>query len=312
MKKCGFNIPLFLFFLLPLIGYSQNDSTAVPNNIELKTFILNDQVAANREVVYNVELTWSGELDRYKILDLQEPAVTGLTLRGSGSKNKVTYDSTGMPLSVKRITFYFLPVQQGMAYINGITIRYEDKLSGKTESLVSSRIGVKIIEPVPENDSENNFVFWAGGAFLLILIAVTIYAFIYYNRKKEEARQKELESAKETTEQKYLRLQKENVSLAGENTSEKIIELSRILSGYLSEKFHIHSAELESANLSERLQNVELKEDMIVKIEEFYKEATLVKFAGDQVSDSKFHQMYDTVELILTKLANNNSEQEGK
>ena len=62
---------------------------SIKSDILLRTFIESDNVPLNREVIYHVELRWQGDLNNYQIKDVQEPVLTNLTTRGSGSSNKV-------------------------------------------------------------------------------------------------------------------------------------------------------------------------------------------------------------------------------
>lgn len=137
-------ISLFLFYSL----FSQSNQDTSISDISLRTFVENESIALNREVVYIVQLKWQGELSRYKISEILDPDVTNLLIRGSGSSNKVTSNSEGKEISTKEIIYYFKPIEMGMGYINGITIRYEDTYTDKQESLIASRISVKIIDPI--------------------------------------------------------------------------------------------------------------------------------------------------------------------
>jgi hypothetical protein len=162
------------------------------SEIQLRTYIESESVPLNREVVYHIQLRWQGDLSLYKISEILEPTVTNLATRGSGSSNKVRTAHDGSLISVKEITFYF------RAYIDGVTIKYTDQIKEKDESLISSRIGVKIIEPLPE-PSENGL---ASNLFLglvvLIVVGLALYLYFNYRKKQKEAAEKALLEIKET------------------------------------------------------------------------------------------------------------------
>ena len=80
-----FSITLSLFIAVALCAQTLNDS--LKTDILLRTYIESEQVPLNREVVYNVELRWQGDLSKYKIGAILEPAVNNLTTRGSGSSS---------------------------------------------------------------------------------------------------------------------------------------------------------------------------------------------------------------------------------
>jgi len=296
-----FSITLSLFIAVALCAQTLNDS--LKTDILLRTYIESEQVPLNREVVYNVELRWQGDLSKYKIGAILEPAVNNLTTRGSGSSNKVHTAPDGSIQSTKKITFYFRPVELGMAYIDGITIRYTDTVLDQEESLISSRIGVKIIDPVSE-PGESPLIPIVSWSFV-ILIAGGLIVFIYvrYRRRKEEQRLKELSERKETVEEKYLRLLKETINFTPDNIKDMLTELAHLLSGYFSECYNIPGTNLASDNLIAILTEKDLRDEEIERIKNFYARADLVKFAGEKVNESEFHQLYDTVELLLENQA---------
>ena len=81
-------ISLLFSCLSNLIAQTTTDS--VKSDITLRTFVEKESVPLNREAVYIVQLSWTGELGRYKINQVLDPDLTNLTVRGTGSSNKVT------------------------------------------------------------------------------------------------------------------------------------------------------------------------------------------------------------------------------
>jgi hypothetical protein len=279
---------------------------SVKSDILLRTFIESDNVPLNREVIYHVELRWQGDLNNYQIKDVQEPVLTNLTTRGSGSSNKVNTLADGSVQSVKRITFYLTPIEIGMSYIDGITIKYTDMASGNESNLISSRIGIKIIEPVPEPGSSPlpELLFW--GLVLLVLAGGFIYFFIRYQKRKEAERLKASSEVVETVEQKYLRLLRETIQFETDNVRESLSDLSRLLTGYFSEKYNVPAGGISTIDLIEILQEKELPDETIARIKDFYPRADMVKFAAEKVDISEFHRLYDTVELVIENQAKGN------
>jgi len=244
------NFLFYLFLFASLFSQSSQDTSV--SDISLRTFVENESIALNREVVYVVELSWQGELSRYRISEVIDPDVTNLIVRGSGSTNKVVTDSEGQEISTKRVTFYFKPIEMGMAYINGITVRYEDTLLEKKESLLASRIGVQIIEPIPESSSNGIFqylIYFVITAFL----GLAVYLFIIYNKRKKENALKELENIVETIEEKYLRILKESIHLTGNNYKDKLNDLTHLSLGYFSEKYSTSLANISTDEMLDLL-----------------------------------------------------------
>ena len=162
-----------LLFCFQISLYAQTDQDTSLTDISLKTYVQDETVALNREVVYEVELKWQGDLSRFKITEALEPNVTNLTVRGTGSTNRITTDSNGREISIKKITYYFKPIEIGMAYINGVTIRYEDTILNSKESLLASRLSVKIVEPIPET------------IVMVLIISILLFSFQFLILRKD-------------------------------------------------------------------------------------------------------------------------------
>ena len=295
---------LFFVCFLASESFAQTVQDTLTSEIQLRTYIESENVPLNREAIYHIELRWKGDLSRYKISEILEPTVSNLATRGSGSSNKVNTASDGSLISVKEITFYFKPLEIGMAYVDGVTIKYSDEFKESDESLISSRIGVKIIEPLPE-PSENRVVTTIMfGLILLFLAGSIVYLYFRYRRRKKEAEEKALAEIKETIEEKYIRLLKETIHMTTDNVKDSLNDLTHLLNGYLSERYNFPVSNLSANDLLDTLKKENLSEESINRINNYYTKANLVKFAGEAVEDSEFHRLYDTVELLLENQKN--------
>ncbi len=296
---------LLIFFFIINISFFAKSFAQTSNNIQsdikLHTFVEEEAVPLNREVVYIVELSWTGELNRYKINKVLEPDITNLTVRGTGSSNKVITNEDGSSKSIKRITFYFKPTEMGMAYINGVTISYEDILLDKKESLIASRIGVKIIDPIPDPKSIIDISDLLLYGFIIIVFGGLIFFLWQYQRKRKIAALEQSAEVIETIEEKYLRLLKETIHISGNNFKEKLHDLTRLLVGYFSEKYNYSLTKMSTPDVLNYLENVELPKDLIEKIKEFFSKSDLIRFAGESITETEFHQLYALVEWILDK-----------
>jgi hypothetical protein len=288
-----YTILLFACFFVPVFGQASD------NDIILRTYIEQEQVPLNRNVIYHVELQWQGPLTRYKISDIGEPIATNLVSNGNGSSNKIGTDAEGSTVSTKIITYYFKPVEIGMAYIDGVTIKYEDLINNRQESLLSGRIGVKIIEPLPEPGEGIGFSKVLYLLLILVVIGASIYFFLQYKKRKEEALARSLLDTKEILEDKYLRLLKGTIHYKVESIKESVGDLSRLLSSYFFERYQINLTGLSGDKLAEQLKDKNLNEETVGRIIDFYERTERVKFAGEGIDESEFHRLYDTVELVL-------------
>lgn len=285
---------VFILLLLASVALQAADSTA--SKITLHTYLEQNEVAQNKEAVYHVELSWEGDLQRYHIAQVSTPVLSNLTLRGSGSSNRFFTDAQGRPHSVKRISYYLTPVEMGMAYIDGITVQYEDTKTQQKESLSAQRLGVKIIEPVPEPGGGVAAETVIITILLLVFLAVIAYSLWKYfkiRRVEQETAEAEM-SLEDTFLEELSALKKENGSDT-ENSFHRLMHLAR---RYFSEKFGLNPAagfdEIKAA-LSEK----ETPDDLLPKLELLYRQGELSQFAGERISDGDFHLFIDTVELLL-------------
>jgi hypothetical protein len=105
-------------------------------------------------------------------------------------------------------------------------------------------------------------------------------------------------------EEKYLRLLKETIHLNTDNIKDSLNDLTHLLNGYLSERYHFPVSNLSAKDLLDALKEKELSEESLSRINDYYSKANLVKFAGEAVENSEFHRLYDTVELVLENQKN--------
>lgn len=305
------NVMSKLIVLSFLIGsHAELSAQALPDSgvssIRLKTYVEQDKVPLNREVVYQVELSWEGTLNQFEIGSINEPMITNLKLRSSGSSNKFFLDENGKPHSIRRITYYFSPVEIGMAYIDGVIINYEDKLLGQKSSLMAQRLGVEIVDPVPENSEgivNVSVMLWIITIAFLGLVGFFVYRY-GQRRKKEQA---EAQQQPRTLEEKYLDLLRDTIHPTSGSPVENLNELVRLVNSYVSEKSGVTG----TPNLNEvksSLQEAGIDDTLISKIDEFYRRSERTRFAGEALSQSDFHLYYDSVELVLKQLSEQNTQ----
>ncbi len=278
------------------------DSTA--SNVQLRTYLENDNVPQNREVVYHVELSWQGDPKRYHILNAGEPVLTNLKLRGSGSENDFYLDENNKPFSKKTVTYYFLPQTIGMAYIDGVIIEYQDNITGNMERLISHRLGVKIVGPLDEPGESTDI----GQAIVILLALLFVLVVLYFIsryfmvRKKQKELQAELPP---TLEERYIQRLENDAASSTAGTGAKFNALTKILNSYFKEKFELSGASGFS-EVEEKLPADLLGNDLIEKVKSLSVRSELNQFAGEEISESDFHLFYDTVELLLKKMNSGN------
>lgn len=284
---------LMVLFLSLLTHVFAADSSST--QIALRAYLEQDEVALNREVVYQVELSWEGDLQRYHIVRISEPALTNLKLRGSGSSNRFYLDDNGLPHSVKQISYFFTPLDMGMAYIDGITVQYEDKTSGQAQSLSAQRLGVKIVEPIDEPGFGRDV-----GALLIISLAVLfllVLAFFlakFFRLRKQE---KESNMPQKTLEERFL---DELSVLKLENGDARPLfeKTTSLLKKYFSEKYQLAQG-APFVDVKPHLEQAGIDSEVLGKLDDMFQRSELSKFAGEKISETEYHLFLDTAELIL-------------
>ena len=306
------NRVLTLSLIFSVLSALQADVTSdsLHGEIKLRTYVESENVPLNREVIYHIELSWPGDLNRYTISESLQPTISNLSMRGSGSSNKVIPASDGSLISVKKITYYFRPLEMGMAYIDGTTIRYQDNLNPRQASLSASRIAVKITEPIQDESGTSFLSSWFTFLLIIIICAAALYMIVIYYRRRKEDKHRQLSEIKETVEEKYLRLLRETIHFNTDNISDSLNDLNHLVNGYFSERFHIPAASIPEQDLLAALTEKNLEEEALSRVKEFYHKANLVKFAAESVEEAEFHRLYDTIELMLENQNKKNKEED--
>ncbi len=293
--RCSFLIAIWI--AASIAQTVNNDS--LPSEIKLRAYLQKDPTPLNEEVVYNVELSWIGDVGRYRVLEISDPVLTNLKLRGSGSANRFFTDENNQPHAVKTITFYFTPLEIGMAYIDGITIKYLDNKTNQSGRLISQRIGVEITEPVNRGDGKINTSTLILLFFLVGFLALLIYSLKrYFEQKKQQEMLTEPQKTVEEETLEELRKRMQQPQLLPEQKFNQLLEL---LKGYFKKRFELPT---NSAFFEIRLvlEKSGIGSELINKLEQLYERAELVKFAGEPVSESELHFFIDTTELLLSEL----------
>jgi len=293
---------LFMFFV-GTPGYSQNQdstdtTTVAPTNIELKTFVESSKVPLNRKVVFHIQLSWIGELSRYQFKSIPQPILTNLVMEGSGSSNKLEPIGDGRLRAIKTITYQFRPVELGMAYIDGIVVKYLDTTTNKEETLQSQRVMVEIVDPVPENGGKKaRAVIYI--VLLIIFFGTIIYFVIVYfhKRRNRETMNVRLVAPAEVFLQKI----GQEVDPKAANLREMVSRLSKIFREFLGREFKILAVEASSEELLTQLRKCDVDEADILQLQKMFKELDMIKYSGKPVDPAEFSNIYGVIEAFMLK-----------
>jgi hypothetical protein len=295
---------VFLLFLLYANIFAQiPDSNKVsPYDLEGKikasVQVDNKEVPLNRTVNYTIEISWQGDLERYEIEKFDNPVLTNLEIVGTSSSNWVG-ELRGRHQTIKTYEYVLKPASLGMAYIDGLIIEYKDKVTDKTQSLITNRLEVKVVDPVLERNLSRLVL--AGGIFLSLVLIAGGGFFIIRKKKQKEAEERFKDIQVIPIEEKYFTELKEKVELQTPNPVESFSSLSKIFKRYLSERYQIPTLESSTQDIVNDLKKVAVSEKIIDDTEEILKACDVAKFSGGTLEHGSLERVYTLVENILDR-----------
>lgn len=303
MKRSYFSKTVFILFIFVFIytfQLSAVDSLYTSENqqIQLNAFVEQSKIPLNGSAILHIELSWPGKLSQYQIEPISQPILTNFLLEGSGSENRLLTLEDGKLKSIKAITYRLRPLEMGMAYIDGIVIKYINRETGDEENLSSQRIMIEILEPLPEGKGQR-FQAVVYIVLLGIFFGITAYFIFLYIRKKKHSQE---EGTPEVSlAESYLNRLMKEVDPRGTNLEEMTGRLSRIFREYLERDYHIPAKEMSTQELIENLKLKDLEEPDLNNLIQVFEKLDLIKFSGKSVDPNEFTHIYGTIENFLLK-----------
>lgn len=280
----------------PGFAQADADSVSVPvPEIVLNTYLEKGTAALNETILFHVEMSWVGKMSRYQITEIPQPILTNLMMKGSGSTNRLETLPGGGFRSHKIITYQFRPVEMGMAYIDGIEVRYIDMVTKESDVLRSQRVSVEITEALPEDTGGVSAVIYI--VLLTVFGATVLYFVIQYLRRRKQSR---VEAAPQVCNaEKYLEKIAQDIDPKGTNLGEMVVRLSRLFREFLVAEFELQATATASQDLLEGLKQKNLPDEQIDRLNELFQKLDVIKFGGGEVDPAEFSMIYGTIEAFL-------------
>lgn len=276
---------------------SSRASSVQPVAIELKTFVESSKVPANGFVVFHIQLSWIGDLSRFRIQTIPQPILTNLLMEGSGSSNKLEPLADGRFRAVKTITYRFRPVEMGMAYIDGIEVKYVDEATQREDTLQSQRVMVEITEPTADGGRRGK---WAVVFIVLLIVffgTITYFVFQYFRKRRQAGTEFQ---PLVSPAQIYLEKIAAEVDPKGANLREMLFRLSKLFREFLRREFHLPAGEMAGSEMAGYLKDhSDLSPAEIERIQTLFEELEVIKFSGNTVDSQAFSRIFAVVEEFL-------------
>ena len=301
-RKICFKLFLFLsliFFNRP--GYAQ-DTIAVDleSTIGISAEVDRKEVPLNRQVTCSVIVEWTGDIKRYQISEVENPIVENFEIIKTSAADRRLSEG-GVAKAARIFEFILQPESRGMGYIENVVVKYVDNETGEGKSLITPRLSLKVIDPVPEPGSKKWMIKW----ILLAVVLLAIFIFLWnWRRKVQEKKRKEEEVLKVVTlEEEYLTQLRESVDLKSPELkiSEAFSLLSKIARKYLSQKYEIPALESTTEKIIADLSSFDLDEAVTNNFREILAVSDLAKFAGSEGNRNELDRTYTLLEAILER-----------
>ena len=196
-----------------------------------------------------------------------------------------------------------------MAYLDVVELRYSDS-EGDTHSLFTSRLDVRIIDPVRDPLPNQSLPLTIGGVVVLLLAAIAILKW----NERQKAKQRAAEEAQkpQTPEEKYLLLLKTTVQPDGQELSREYAQLATVLRGYLHEAVGLDVESLTTQGLVDSLEARRIEMGTIQSIQEILQACDLVKFSGGSADATQLAQLCSRTEKLMQNGVRQNAEEENE
>jgi hypothetical protein len=290
---------VFILFLLLSVSLNAQDSTDVASSgIKVTATVSSKEVPLNRSVVFTVQVEWFGKLDRYEISEVENPEVRNFKIMSNASADRRELDG-GQLKAVKTFEFILHPEELGMGYIEGVIIKYIDKDSGEGQHLITNRLEVKVIDPVPEPGSRNWIYKWIVlGLFIVGLSALLV---VWRKKKMEENRKKAEADAVVPVEENFLNDLKSSVSFDSPDLDIKsaFSAISLLFRKYLSKKYDFSATNEVKEEIIQTLKQNNVSERLINDTDEIISISDIAKFSGGEGDRAELERVFTLVEEIL-------------
>ncbi len=291
----------FFLFLMncPVVA---DDSTFVDydSTIKISAEVNKKEVPLNDSLLLKVTLTWTGDIKRYQISEVEPPIVENFEIISTAAADR-RISETGIEKAFKIYEFVLKPKSMGMGYIESIIVKYIDNETGDGHSLLATRLNVKIVSPVAKPGSKTWLIKWLVAAIVLL---GGFALFVLWQKKQRDQRKRDAQIVTVVPlEQEFLTNLRSSLNLndSGLKSSQALWSISTMLRKYLSQKYQVPALESTTEKIISELSTLQLDQAFLNNIQEVLTVCDLAKFAGTETNRSELDRVYTLVEALLER-----------
>lgn len=298
---------LLLSMMLPLALYGQVvpavplDSLRAPVQVTMTSAAAGAEVALNRLAGYTIKLKWQGRLSDIEFDPPESPQLSNFKIAGSSSSNWVGVEN-GQPTSIKTFEYSLRPEGLGMGYVDGMRVSYLDRGTGERHSLYTTRVGIKVSDPLPEPDDAPLGLALTLGLLFCAALVLLVFQLEARAKKKEAARRAAL--AVKPLEDEFLEELKNTVNINTTELKEAFAALAKLLRQYLQRRHAIPAQGISTPEVVAAFRQVANAEEQAPLIEEILQTCDLFKFSGEAGEPARLARVYALTENFLQMNSN--------
>jgi hypothetical protein len=295
----GLAFPLILTGQVSLIAPA--DSFRAPTQVSVASSAANEEIPLNRLAQYTIKLKWQGRLSDIEFDAPESPRLSNFTIAGLSSSNWVGVEN-GQPTSIKTFEYLLRPEGLGMGYVEGMRVSYLDRATGEKHSLYTSRVGIKVSDPLPAPDDAPLGLALTLGLLFCAALVILVFQFEARAKKKEAARFAAL--AARPLEEEFLDELKTTVDINAVDLKEAFVSLSKLLRRYLDRRYSIPAQGISTQEVVAAFRQTANAEEQAPLIEEVLQTCDLFKFSGEAGEPARLARVYALTENFLQMNSN--------
>ena len=279
-----------------LRAQTPTDSLRAAVQVSMSATAALEEIPLNRFAAYTIKLKWHGRLSAIEFNPPELPQLSNFKIAGSSSANWVGVEN-GQPTSIKTFEYSLRPEGLGMGYVEGMRVSYLDKTTGEQHGLYTSRVGIKVIDPLAEPDEAPLGLALIFGLLLCATLAILVFQREARAKKKEAARLAAM--AVKPLEEEFLDELKNTININTTELKDAFASLSKLLRRYLHRRYEIPTQGISTQEVVAAFRNLTASDEQTAHIEEVLQICDLFKFSGEAGEPARLARVYALTENFL-------------